>query len=57
MKSKIPYAEVIGDPISQSKSPLIHKFWLEKLEIEADYRACHVKPEALEAYVDSPARR
>jgi shikimate dehydrogenase len=53
MKSKIPYAEVIGDPISQSKSPLIHKFWLEKLEIEADYRACHVKPEALEAYVDS----
>ena len=27
----VPYAEVIGDPIAHSKSPLIHKFWLEKL--------------------------
>lgn len=36
------YAEVIGDPISHSKSPLIHGFWLEKLGIAADYRACHV---------------
>jgi shikimate dehydrogenase len=35
----IPYAEVIGDPIAHSKSPLIHKFWLENLEIEGDYRA------------------
>ena len=38
----LPYAEVIGDPIAQSKSPLIHGFWLEKLGLEADYRACHV---------------
>ena len=29
-----PYAEVIGDPIAQSKSPAIHGFWLEKLGIE-----------------------
>ena len=35
----IPYAEVIGDPIAHSKSPPIHKFWLEKLGIEGDYRA------------------
>ena len=27
--SGTPYAEVIGDPIAQSKSPLIHGFWLE----------------------------
>jgi shikimate dehydrogenase len=38
----IPYAEVIGDPVAQSKSPVIHKFWLEKLEIEGDYRATRV---------------
>jgi shikimate dehydrogenase len=34
-----PYAEVIGDPIAQSKSPAIHGFWLKKLGIRADYRA------------------
>jgi shikimate dehydrogenase len=35
----VPYAEVIGDPIAHSKSPLIHKFWLGKLAIRGDYRA------------------
>ena len=44
------YAEVIGDPISHSKSPLIHKFWLQKLGIVADYRAHHVTTDALPAY-------
>lgn len=46
-----PYAEVIGDPIAQSKSPKIHSFWLNKLGIEADYRACHVTPDALAGYI------
>jgi shikimate dehydrogenase len=36
------YAEVIGDPIAHSKSPIIHRFWLQKLGIAADYRAHHV---------------
>lgn len=45
-----PYAEVIGDPIAQSKSPRIHTFWLGKLGIDAEYRACHVRPDALDAY-------
>lgn len=44
------YAEVIGDPIVQSKSPKMHGFWLGKLGIEADYRACHVRPDELSAY-------
>jgi len=44
------FAEVIGDPIAQSKSPLIHNFWLAKLGIDAEYRACHVKPEELADY-------
>ncbi|MBL8656406.1 MAG: shikimate dehydrogenase [Altererythrobacter sp.] len=38
----IPYAEVIGDPIVQSKSPTIHRFWLAKLGVEADYRATRI---------------
>jgi shikimate dehydrogenase len=45
------YAEVIGDPISHSKSPLIHGFWLKKLRLAASYRACHVLPDQLDAYV------
>ncbi len=44
------YAEVIGDPIAHSKSPLIHGFWLEKLGIEAEYRAHHVAPDELSEY-------
>jgi len=45
-----PYAEVIGDPIAQSKSPAIHNFWLGKLGIDAEYRACHVRPDELTNY-------
>lgn len=32
-----PYAEVIGDPIAQSKSPAIHNFWLGKLGAPGSY--------------------
>lgn len=53
MTANRPYAEVIGDPISHSKSPLIHNFWLTELGIAADYRACHVTPDALAAYVEA----
>ncbi|MES2055665.1 MAG: shikimate dehydrogenase [Pseudomonadota bacterium] len=48
-----PYAEVIGDPIAQSKSPLIHGFWIEELGIDAEYRAHRVVPEDLPAYFTS----
>jgi shikimate dehydrogenase len=47
----LPYAEVIGDPIAQSKSPVIHRFWLAELGIAADYRHCHVTAEGLAGYV------
>lgn len=45
------YAEVIGDPISQSKSPAIHGFWIEKLGLDAKYRAHHVTAEGLADYL------
>jgi shikimate dehydrogenase len=45
------YAEVIGDPISHSKSPRIHGFWLKALGIDAEYRACHVLPDDLGTYI------
>jgi shikimate dehydrogenase len=47
-----PYAEVIGDPISHSKSPLIHNFWLNRLGIKGDYRMCQVRPGELAGYID-----
>ncbi len=37
-----PFANVIGDPIAQSKSPMIHRFWLERLEFGGDYMAQRV---------------
>jgi shikimate dehydrogenase len=46
-----PFAEVIGDPIAQSKSPAIHRFWLDRLGMEADYRACHVTAAGLADYI------
>jgi shikimate dehydrogenase len=49
--SSVPYAEVIGDPIAQSKSPAIHGFWLEQLGIDAAYRRCHVRAEGLADYL------
>lgn len=48
-----PYAEVIGDPIVQSKSPAIHGHWLDKLGLDADYRAAHVTSEGLGDYLAS----
>lgn len=45
------YAEVIGDPIAQSKSPAIHGYWIAKLGLDADYRAAHVTAEDLAGYI------
>ncbi|MFD1949246.1 shikimate dehydrogenase family protein [Sphingomonas arantia] len=50
MMPGIPYAEVIGDPIAHSKSPIIHRFWLAALGIEGDYRATHVTAAGLAAH-------
>ena len=52
MRSASPrYAEVIGDPIAQSKSPAIHGFWLAKLGLHHEYRAAHVTSAGLAAYL------
>jgi shikimate dehydrogenase len=45
------YAEVIGDPIAQSKSPAIHNHWIGKLGLDAEYRACHVTAGGLADYL------
>lgn len=46
-----PYANVIGDPIAQSKSPKIHLFWAKCLGLDIDYRADLVHASDLMAYL------
>lgn len=50
--TKVPYAEVIGDPISHSKSPVIHKYWLHQLGIEGDYRRTRLAAAELANFLD-----
>ncbi len=45
------YAEVIGDPVAQSKSPVIHGFWLASLGMAAEYRATRVTTAQLPDYL------
>ena len=49
--SEQPYAEVIGNPIAQSKSPQIHGFWLQNLGIDARYGARQVTSETIGEYL------
>lgn len=48
---KTGYAEVIGDPITQSKSPAIHQFWMRSLGIDGEYRGHRVTRAELPAYL------
>ena len=49
--AKVPRAEVIGCPISHSRSPAIHGFWLARCGLVARYEACHVMPAELVSYL------
>lgn len=46
-----PFAEVIGDPIAHSRSPVIHRHWLETCGLAGDFRATRVAPDALAAHL------
>jgi shikimate dehydrogenase len=47
---------VIGWPVAHSRSPLIHRFWLERLKIEGSYELAAVAPADLPAFVHDLAR-
>lgn len=47
----MPYAEVIGDPVAHSKSPLIHDYWLRRLGIAGDYRRTRVAASELSDFL------
>jgi shikimate dehydrogenase len=46
-------ASVIGWPISHSRSPLIHGYWLKQLGIDGVYEKQAVTPEALGSFIDT----
>lgn len=46
-----PWAEVIGDPIAHSRSPSIHRFWLDALGIGGDYCATLVTRAELRQFI------
>ena len=44
-------AGVIGWPVGQSKSPVIHRFWLGKLGLDGDYGRFPIHPDRLRAAI------
>jgi shikimate dehydrogenase len=52
-----PRAFVIGHPITQSRSPVLHGHWLETLGLKGSYERVDVAPEDLLSFVTSMAER
>lgn len=46
----IPKACVIGWPVKHSRSPTIHRFWLDELGLAGDYVLQPVEPEKIDAF-------
>ncbi len=44
-------AAVIGWPVSQSRSPLIHGYWLKQYGIDGEYGRVAVEPERIESFL------
>ncbi|MEO0976999.1 MAG: shikimate dehydrogenase [Pseudomonadota bacterium] len=50
MKKGVRKAAITGHPVSHSRSPLIHGYWLEKHGIEGEYVRVDVPPETAEGF-------
>ena len=51
-KATVPKVCVIGSPISHSRSPLIHGYWLKKYDISGSYDRVEVKRDELLEFLD-----
>lgn len=47
---------VIGWPITHSRSPIIHNYWLKKYNIVGTYERISVEPENLKSFIDNLSR-
>jgi len=45
-----PRAYIIGHPVAQSRSPMLHGYWLDRYGIAGSYELVDVAPEELEAF-------
>ncbi len=45
------HAFVVGFPISHSRSPLIHNFWLQKYGMEGKYSAKSIEPDKISSFL------
>jgi shikimate dehydrogenase len=55
--TQMPKAFVIGWPIEQSKSPLIHGHWLDRYGLAGSYEKIAVEPENLGAFISEMKAR
>jgi shikimate dehydrogenase len=51
------HAFVVGWPVEHSRSPLIHRFWLDRYKIDGDYRREAVPPQCIETFLQSTEER
>lgn len=56
-EAKLRLSCVIGDPVAQSRSPLIHGYWIRKHGIAGDYRRELVKAADLKSFLAGMAGR
>jgi shikimate dehydrogenase len=49
----IPRAFIVGWPVAQSRSPLIHRYWLDELHREGSYERVALPPQELEAFLST----
>ena len=50
-------AFIIGYPVTHSKSPAIHRYWLGYHGLEGQYTPCEVKPGGLKHFIDKYVRQ
>lgn len=48
---RIPLAGVVGNPVAHSKSPRLHRHWLQRYGLEGDYVPLHVEEADLEQVI------
>lgn len=52
-----PRAFIIGWPVAHSRSPLIHRYWLDELGIEGSYEPIALPPDELEGFLSGLGER